>query len=162
MNALFGGKRWIRTTEVTDDRFTVCSIWPLWNLPVIIKLLELVTGIEPATCWLQISCSASWATPAKCKLGASGRNRTTDTGIFSPLLYLLSYRGIHKFFENACNFTSIFIWRPGRGSNPRPPAWQAGVLTICTTGPNINFLVGLHGLEPRTNRLWADRSNQLS
>ena len=25
--------------------------------------------------------------------GASGRNRTTDTGIFSPLLYLLSYRG---------------------------------------------------------------------
>ena len=28
--------------------------------------------------------------------GASGRNRTTDTGIFSPLLYRLSYRGILK------------------------------------------------------------------
>ena len=26
--------------------------------------------------------------------GASTRNRTTDTGIFSPLLYRLSYRGI--------------------------------------------------------------------
>ena len=26
-------------------------------------------------------------------LGAAGRNRTTDTGIFSPLLYRLSYRG---------------------------------------------------------------------
>ena len=26
--------------------------------------------------------------------GASRRNRTTDTGIFSPLLYRLSYRGI--------------------------------------------------------------------
>ena len=26
--------------------------------------------------------------------GASGRNRTNDTRIFSPLLYLLSYRGI--------------------------------------------------------------------
>ena len=39
--------------------------------------------------------------------GASGRNRTNDTGIFSPLLYQLSYRG---------------IWRPRRGSNPRPPA----------------------------------------
>ena len=25
--------------------------------------------------------------------GASERNRTTDTGIFSPLLYRLSYRG---------------------------------------------------------------------
>ena len=40
--------------------------------------------------------------------GASGRNRTTDTGIFSPLLYQLSYRGI--------------IWRPGTGSNRRPLA----------------------------------------
>ncbi len=29
--------------------------------------------------------------------GASGRNRTTDTGIFSPLLYQLSYRG--KLFQ---------------------------------------------------------------
>ena len=28
------------------------------------------------------------------KIGASGRNRTNDTRIFSPLLYLLSYRGI--------------------------------------------------------------------
>ena len=28
--------------------------------------------------------------------GASGRNRTTDTGIFSPLLYRLSYRGKTK------------------------------------------------------------------
>ena len=27
------------------------------------------------------------------KHGASGRNRTNDTGIFSPLLYRLSYRG---------------------------------------------------------------------
>ena len=26
--------------------------------------------------------------------GASGRNRTNDTRIFSPLLYQLSYRGI--------------------------------------------------------------------
>ena len=28
------------------------------------------------------------------KSGASGRNRTIDTGIFSPLLYRLSYRGV--------------------------------------------------------------------
>ena len=31
---------------------------------------------------------------AKIKNGAQGRNRTTDTGIFSPLLYRLSYLGI--------------------------------------------------------------------
>ena len=41
-------------------------------------------------------------------VGASGRNRTIDTGIFSPLLYQLSYRG--KF------------WRLGTGSNRRPLA----------------------------------------
>ena len=30
--------------------------------------------------------------------GAQTRNRTKDTGIFSPLLYLLSYLGIHVIF----------------------------------------------------------------
>ena len=65
--------------------------------------------------------------------GASGRNRTTDTGIFSPLLYRLSYRGKN--------------WRPGTGSNRRPLAWQASVLTNWTTGPNV---VGTTGLEPVT------------
>ena len=65
--------------------------------------------------------------------GASGRNRTIDTGIFSPLLYRLSYRGK--------------IWRPGTGSNRRPLAWQASVLTNWTTGPNV---VGTTGLEPVT------------
>ena len=29
---------------------------------------KLVMGLEPATCWLQISCSANWATPANIKL----------------------------------------------------------------------------------------------
>ena len=32
--------------------------------------------------------------------GASGRNRTTDTGIFSPLLYRLSYRGKLSFLSD--------------------------------------------------------------
>ena len=29
-----GGSGWIRTTEVTDNRFTVCPLWPLGNLPI--------------------------------------------------------------------------------------------------------------------------------
>ena len=33
-----------------------------------------------------------------CLIGASGRNRTNDTRIFSPLLYLLSYRGVLRKF----------------------------------------------------------------
>ena len=39
--------------------------------------------------YTRISCSAFAE-----QVGASGRNRTNDTRIFSPLLYLLSYRGI--------------------------------------------------------------------
>ena len=60
--------------------------------------------------------------------GASGRNRTSDTWIFSPLLYQLSYRGISSNLPKS--------WRPGTGSNRRPLAWQASVLTNWTTGPN--------------------------
>ena len=43
--------------------------------------------------------------------GASGRNRTNDTWIFSPLLYQLSYKGLPQ-----------KKWRPGTGSNRRPLA----------------------------------------
>ena len=46
-------------------------------------------------------------------IGASNGNRTSDTGIFSPLLYQLSYRG---------NYAYIKKWRPGTGSNRRPLA----------------------------------------
>ena len=31
---MFGGRRWIRTTEVSDNRFTVCPLWPLGNSPI--------------------------------------------------------------------------------------------------------------------------------
>ncbi len=30
----FGGSGWIRTTEVEDNRFTVCPLWPLGNTPI--------------------------------------------------------------------------------------------------------------------------------
>ncbi len=43
-----GGGRRIRTFEVEDGRFTVCSLWPLGN-PSINKM-ELAIGIEPTTC----------------------------------------------------------------------------------------------------------------
>ena len=91
---LFGGKGWIRTIEDWVDGFTVRCIWPLCNLPK--NKMELVIGIEPTTCWLQVSCST-----------------------VEP----------HQH--------SVLNWRPGRDSNPRPPAWQAGILTSWTTRPHI-------------------------
>ena len=51
---LLGGSGWIRTTEVEDNRFTVCPLWPLGNTPILNSLLllklELVDGLEPPTC----------------------------------------------------------------------------------------------------------------
>ena len=32
-SAFSGGGWWIRTTEVSDNRFTVCPLWPLGNSP---------------------------------------------------------------------------------------------------------------------------------
>ena len=62
------------------------------------KKMERMTRLELATSTLARWRSTRWATPASRPLkrsrGASGRNRTNDTRIFSPLLYLLSYRGI--------------------------------------------------------------------
>ena len=65
----------------------------MWNKERLAFLifLERVTRLELATSTLARWRSTGWATPAS---GASGRNRTNDTRIFSPLLYLLSYRGI--------------------------------------------------------------------
>ena len=53
--------------------------------------------------------------------GASRQSRTADTWSFNPLLYQLSYRGDINFY--------IKKWRSRRESNPRSPAWQAGVIT---------------------------------
>ena len=61
--------------------------------------------------------------------GASDRNRTNDTGIFSPLLYQLSYRG---------------VWSGLRGSNSLPPPWQGGALP----DELKPLMVGMTGFEP--------------
>ena len=97
-------------------------------------IMERITGLEPATSTLARSRSTKWAKSAFC--GASDRNRTNDTGIFSPLLYQLSYRGTcEKNRTPASDFSITTKWRPEGDSNPWPLAWQASVLTNWTTGP---------------------------
>ena len=106
--------------------------------------------------------------------GASGRNRTNDTGIFSPLLYQLSYRGKrcipsdaprnsctpcsleatpgfepgHKGFADPCLTTWLcrHIWSGQRGSNPLPSPWQGDALPdeLCPQ------MVPPVGIEPTT------------
>ena len=50
---------------------------------------------EPKGADLQSAAFSHFATPPLTRVnGGSGRNRTADTWIFSPLLYRLSYRAI--------------------------------------------------------------------
>ena len=51
-------------------------------------------GDEARTRYLHLGKVALYRMSYTRKFGASGRNRTNDTWIFSPLLYQLSYRGI--------------------------------------------------------------------
>ena len=113
-----------------DDRFTVCSLWPLGNLSVLWSW-RLESNPQPAD-YKSAALPVELHQRKNQKNGALGRNRTTDRGIFSPLLYRLSYQGKNPFRGNK-------IWRPGWGSNPRPLAWQASVLTNWTTGPITTF-----------------------
>ena len=61
------------------SRFTVCPLWPLGN-PSIYEIhlpkkhwqmFKPMIGLEPITCWLQISCSANWATSAGVSLSTN-------------------------------------------------------------------------------------------
>ena len=73
----FGGGEWIRTTEVVDNRFTVCPLWPLGNSPINYAILYK-------------ACPAS-LTGRTAQFGAGERTRTPDLLITNQLLYQLSY-----------------------------------------------------------------------
>ncbi len=88
------------------------------------------------------------------KYGAQTRNRTKDTGIFSPLLYRLSYLGT--------------LWSGRRDSNSRPSPWQGDALPL-SHFRICNFLkIGekkmatWNGLEPSTSSVTGWHSNQLN
>ena len=54
-------------------------------------------------------------------------------------------------------------WRSGRDSNPRPPAWQAGILTNWTTGPNCGdriWTCDLRVMSPTSYRTAPPRDNK--
>ena len=67
-----GGQGWIRTTEANSGRFTVCSLWPLGNLPV-------------------------FSSPLDPKGGAGDGTRTRNLLITNQLLCQLSYASTKLF-----------------------------------------------------------------
>ena len=112
------------------------------------------------------------------KNGGSGRNRTADTRIFSPLLYRLSYRAYYSFikmaeltgFEPAVSCVTgrhvrplhhssrVLKWWRLTGSNRRPSACKADALPAelsLHTGilKKRSKMVAAKGIEPPTSRV---------
>ena len=76
--------------------------------------MELVDGLEPPTCWLQISCSTNWATPALDRLDYNSKS----AGVCQPLF--LVYRQ---------NFYIGFA--SGKKSSPRHAARASPSVSGC-------------------------------
>ena len=87
-----GGER-IRTTEVVDNRFTVCPLWPLGNSPINYAILYK-------------ACPAS-LTGRTAQFGAGERTRTPDLLITNQLLYQLSYTSISQCLNNIAHLKRI-------------------------------------------------------
>ena len=77
--SIFGGERWIRTTEVRDNRFTVCPLWPLGNSPVFYCIFQSKKALN----------------------GAGEGNRAPNLLITNQLLCQLSYTSISAVLYHA-------------------------------------------------------------
>ena len=98
-------------------------------------------GLEPITCWLQISCSANWATSAYIiswfVISCSAYNWLVSRQLSrnEPHRHKKWKLQGSNLWPSACKADALpaelrsHIERPKRDSNPRPPPWQGGALT---------------------------------
>ena len=95
------GQGWIRTTEVCDGRFTVCSLWPLGNLPaftlqyfktktVLRRRFKVPPGFGPGSEGFADLCLTAWLWH-QAKKRAVDETRTRDLHLGKVALYQLSY-----------------------------------------------------------------------
>ena len=110
-------------------------------------------GFEPRTTWLKVKCSTDWANiPYNLfSYNAQSRNRTSDTWIFSPLLYQLSYLGTsysRRVAGAGFEPTTFGLWAR-RASRLLHPALIFTLLLYSNLSRiSIVFLMGGGGFEP--------------
>ena len=115
-----------------------------------------MTGVEPATPWMQIRCSPNWATSPRRfatfqisnfkfeigpeQNGCGDRIWTCDLWVMSPTSYLTApprdnFINISNFKFEIWNHRQLRCWWAWVDSNYRPHAYQACALTNWATGP---------------------------
>ena len=82
-----------------------------------------MTGVEPATSWMQIRRSANWATSPTSLVAGTG---------FEPATFGLWAQRATRLLHPA-----IYFWWAWVDSNYRPHAYQACALTNWATGPHL-------------------------
>ena len=121
-------------------------------------------GLEPITCWLQISCSANWATSAYVfiswfVISCSVCDQLTSLVVLNELSHIGTYRHAKRndiLFINSHKrtlFWESFQMTP-TGIEPVLPPWKGDVLTAWPWGLKAPRV----GLEPTTTRLTAECS----
>ena len=79
------GRAGFEPAKVKTNRFTVCPRWPLEYLPKkksLFKRTEPMEGLEPTTCWLQISCSSQLSYIGLCYKKSPPLERTANVNIY--------------------------------------------------------------------------------
>ena len=117
-------------------------------------------GLEPITCWLQISCSANWATSAYIfiswfVISCSACDQLTSFVDLSELSHIgVYYIYLSDYSDKRTLFWESFSVTP-TGIEPVLPPWKGDVLTAWPWGLKKTPRVGL---EPTTTRLTAECS----
>ena len=127
-------------------------------------------GLEPITCWLQISCSANWATSAYIfiswfVISCSACDQLTSFVDLSELSHIgVYYIYLSDYSDKRTLFWESFSVTP-TGIEPVLPPWKGDVLTawpwshIYLLHKNIlHKITPRVGLEPTTTRLTAECS----
>ena len=124
-------------------------------------------GLEPITCWLQISCSANWATSAYIfiswfVISCSACDQLTSFVDLSELSHIgVYYIYLSDYSDKRTLFWESFSVTP-TGIEPVLPPWKGDVLTAWPRSHilfiNVDKKTPRVGLEPTTSRLTAVRS----